>query len=119
MDRSTILESDEDVFVLIHDLPKELQAEIVPLLLSDLIVLQLPEIVVVAGDRLFVHYKEEYQRTWRTGQYFIRYSRIEDGGDSRRETQRFLALGSRINRFVNQLGKDSETAKGARRPLCL
>ena len=68
MDRSTIFETDENVFVLFHDHAEDRSTEGIPLLLSDLSPLELLEHVVVFVGELFVHNSIDIQVRTRTGQ---------------------------------------------------
>ena len=55
MDSSTIFETDENVFVLLHDHAEDGSAEGIPLLLGDLFPLELLEHCVVLIGELFIH----------------------------------------------------------------
>ena len=68
VDSSTIFETDENVFVLLHDHAEDRSAEGIPLLLGDLSTLELLEHGIVLIGELFIHYREDCRRSWRTGQ---------------------------------------------------
>ena len=57
MDRSTILESYEDVFVLFHDLDEDVPADLEPLLLSDPTHVESDFGPFVARDSVLFHYR--------------------------------------------------------------
>ena len=68
VDSSTIFETDENVFVLLHDHAEDRSAKGIPLLLGDLFPLDLLEHGVVLIGEFFIHYREDCRRSWRTDQ---------------------------------------------------
>ena len=68
MDRSTILETYENVFVLLHDHAEDRSTEGTPLLLGDLFPLELLEHVIVFVGEFLIHNSDNLPESLRTGQ---------------------------------------------------
>ena len=67
-DRSTVLETNENVFVLLHDHAEDRSTEGNPLLLGDLFPLELLEHVIVFFDEFLIHNSDNLLENLKTGQ---------------------------------------------------